>query len=121
VDGSVSAPTTVSVAPFEPGIFAGGIVNQDGSVNSATNGAAPGSIIALWATGLSGTGTITGNIGGEDILVPYYAGPAPGLTGVQQVNLVVPTDLAPGATQVYVCGGAHSGSVCSVPAPLTIQ
>jgi uncharacterized protein (TIGR03437 family) len=97
-------------------------VNQDGTVNSATNGAAPGSIIALWATGLSGTGTITGNIGGEGIAVPYYAGPAPGLIGVQQVNLMVPTDLAPGSTQVYVCGAApSSGKVCSIPAPLGVN
>jgi uncharacterized protein (TIGR03437 family) len=122
VDGVSSAPTTVSVAPFEPGIFAGGIVNQDGSVNSATNAAAPSSIIALWATGLSGTGTITGNIGGENISIPYYAGPAPGFIGVQQVNLMVPTDLAPGSTQVYVCGAASgAAAVCSIPAPLTIN
>lgn len=124
--GASSAPTTVAVAPFEPGIFSGGIVNQDGSVNSASNGAAPGSIIALWATGLSGTGTITGNIGGEDIAVPYYAGPAPGFIGVQQVNLMVPTDLAPGSTQVYVCGaspsnGAGASKVCSIPAPLSVK
>ncbi len=120
--GASSTPTTVAVALFEPGIFSGGIVNQDGSVNSASSGAAPGSIIALWATGLSGTGAITGNIGGEDIAVPYYAGPAPGLIGVQQVNLMVPTDLAPGSTQVYVCGAPpSSGKVCSIPAPLTIH
>jgi uncharacterized protein (TIGR03437 family) len=122
VDGDASAPTTVSVAPFEPGIFSGGIENQDTSVNSVTNGAAPGSIIAMWATGLSGTGSITANIGGEDILVPNYAGPAPGLIGVQQVNLIVPTDLAPGVTQVYVCGTAAGASkICSIPAPLTIH
>jgi uncharacterized protein (TIGR03437 family) len=122
VDGNVSSPTTVTVAPFEPGIFAGGIVNQDGTVNSSTNGAAPGSIIALWATGLSGTGTITGNIGGENIATPYYAGPAPGLAGVQQVNLIVPTDLAPMTTQVYVCGIASGAAqVCSVPVPLTVK
>jgi uncharacterized protein (TIGR03437 family) len=120
--GAASAPTTVNVAPFEPGIFAGGIVNQDGTVNGVSNGAAPGSIIALWATGLSGSGTITGNIGGENISIPYYAGPAPGLAGVQQVNLVVPTDLAPMTTQVYVCGMAAGASpVCSIPAPLTIR
>ncbi len=121
--GGVSgSPVTVTVAPFEPGIFAGGIVNRDGSVNSATNGAAPGSVIALWATGLSGIGTITGDIGGEDIPVPYYAGPAPGLIGVQQVNLVVPTDLAPMTTQVYVCGmAAGAPNVCSVPAQLTVN
>lgn len=119
--GLSTAPTTVSVANFGPAIFSGGIVNQDGTVNSVSNGAAPGSIVALWATGLSGTGTITGNIGGQTIGVPYYAGPAPGLIGVQQVNLVVPTNLAPGATQVYVCGNAQSGVACSIPVPLAVN
>ncbi len=122
VDGASSAPMPVSVAPFEPGIFAGGIVNQNGTVNSASNGAAPGSIIAMWGTGLSGSGTITANIGGQNIATPYYGGPAPGIPGVQQVNLVVPTSLAPGTTQVYVCGTVSGGSpVCSIPSPLTIK
>ena len=127
VNGVSSAPTTVTVAPFEPAIFTGGIVNQDGSVNSASNGAAPGSVIAMWGTGMSGTGmsgsgTITANIGGQNIATPYYAGPAPGIPGVQQINLVVPTSLAPGTTQVYVCGTIPGGSpVCSIPAPLTVN
>jgi uncharacterized protein (TIGR03437 family) len=122
VDGLSSSATPVTVAPFEPGIFTGGIVNQDGTVNSASNGAAPGSVIAMWGTGLSGTGTITANIGGQNIATPYYAGPAPGIPGVQQINLVVPTSLAPGTTQVYVCGTVSGGSpVCSIPAPLTIN
>jgi uncharacterized protein (TIGR03437 family) len=122
VDGASSAPMPVNVAPFEPAIFAGGIVNQDGSVNSASNGAAPGSIIAMWGTGLSGAGTITANIGGQNIAAPYYAGPAPGIPGVQQVNLVIPGSLASGTTQVYVCGTVSGGSpVCSIPSPLTIK
>ncbi|HML18718.1 MAG TPA: IPT/TIG domain-containing protein [Bryobacteraceae bacterium] len=120
-NGSSSAPQTVALAPFEPAIFAGGILNQDSTPNSASNGAAAGSVIALWATGLSGTGTITGNIAGQDIPVPYYAGPAPGLIGVQQVNLVVPGDLSAMTTQVYVCGSANGSEVCSIPAPLTVN
>ena len=120
--GRTSQPFNVTIAPFEPGIFNGGIVNQDGAVNSASQGAAPGSIIAMWGTGLSGTGVITGNIGGQTIGTPYYAGPAPGLPGVQQVNLAVPTSLPPGPTQVYVCATPPGGSqVCSVPVPLTIN
>lgn len=120
--GETSQPFNVTVAPFEPGIFNGGIVNQDGTVNSASSGAAPGSIIAMWGTGLSGTGVITGNIGGQTIATPYYAGPAPGLPGVQQVNLMVPTDLSAGPTQVYLCATPPGGSqVCSVPVPLTIN
>ncbi|HEX5432548.1 MAG TPA: IPT/TIG domain-containing protein [Bryobacteraceae bacterium] len=122
VDGSNSAPHPVQVSPFEPAIFEGAILNQDSTVNSAANGAAPGSVIALWATGLSGAGVITGHIHDRDIAVPYYAGPAPGLTGVQQVNLLVPSDLPPMTTEMYVCGAPAGGSkVCSLPAPLTIR
>ena len=122
VDGVSSAPATVNAAQFAPAIFAGGIVNQDGTVNSASDGAAPGSIIAIWATGLSGTGAITGNIGGQNIATPNYAGPAPGLVGVQQVNLTVPGGIAPGPAQVYLCGTPAGGSpVCGVPSPLTVN
>lgn len=122
VDGSTSAPVTVSVAPFEPAIFQGGIVNQDGTVNGVNNPAAPGSVIAMWGTGLSGNGTITANIGGQSIATPYYAGPAPGIPGVQQVNLVIPSGLPAGTTQVYVCGAITAGPpVCSVPVPLSIN
>ena len=122
IDGLSTAPTTVNVAAFRPAIFNGGIVNQDGTVNSTSSGAPNGSVIAIWATGLSGTGAITGNIGGQNIATPYYAGPAPGLTGVQQVNLTIPNGAPPGPTQVYLCGTPAGGSpVCSAPVPLYIK
>lgn len=120
VNGSSSAARTVSLVPFEPAIFAGGILNQDLTANSVSNPAQAGSVIALWATGLSGAGAITGNIAGRDIPVPYYAGPAPGLVGVQQVNLVVPDDLGAMTTQVYVCGSANGSETYSIPMPLTL-
>jgi len=41
--------------------------------------------------------------GGQTGLVPLYAGPAPALTGVQQVNVAVPSGLAPGAAPLIVC------------------
>jgi uncharacterized protein (TIGR03437 family) len=122
VDGQISASTTVMVAAFEPAIFPGAIVNQDSTVNSANNGAAAGSIVYLFGTGLSGAGTVTGHIGDRDILNPYYAGPAPTLIGVQQVNLAVPVDLPPMTTELYVCGTSVGVvPVCSLPASFTIQ
>jgi uncharacterized protein (TIGR03437 family) len=112
----------VAVAPFEPAIFAGAVVNQDSTVNGPSNGAAAGSVIALWATGLSGSGVITAHIADRDIAVPYYAGPAPGFPGVQQVNLVIPGDLTAGTTEVYVCGASGSAAkVCSLPAAVVIR
>jgi uncharacterized protein (TIGR03437 family) len=122
VDGLSSAPTTVEIAPFEPGIFAGAILNQDSTVNGANNGASAGSIVYLYATGLSGAGTITAHIADRDILTPYYAGPAPTLIGVQQVNLQVPSDLPAMTTQLYVCGtSAGAAPTCSVPSPFAIK
>ncbi len=91
--GVSSAPHTVSLAPFEPAIFTGAILNQDSTVNSSAHGASPGTVIAIWATGLSGAGTITGHIADRDITSPLYAGPAPGIDGVQQIQPDGPTEI----------------------------
>jgi len=119
VDGAASQPKTVNLAPFSPAIFAGGVLNQDYSGNGPSSGAAPGSVIQIFATGLSGAGSITAHIHDRDIAVPYYAGPAPGLPGVQQVNLVIPEDLGAMTTEVYVCATGAT-KTCSTPVPLTI-
>jgi uncharacterized protein (TIGR03437 family) len=128
VDGSSSAATTVSVAPFEPAIFPNALLNQDGTLNTATNAASLGSVVYFYATGLSGgmsgTGQITARIGDLVLDNLYYAGPAPDLPGVQQVNLVVPSTVPTGTSNLYVCGsiaGASAGTVCSLPVPLTLQ
>jgi uncharacterized protein (TIGR03437 family) len=124
VDGSSSAAMSVPVAAFEPAIFPGALLNQDATLNSASNGAKPGSVIYFWATGLSGNGAISVLIGNREIDAPYYAGPAPGLPGVQQVNLVVPADLPAMTTDLYVCGlssAAGATKTCSVPVPVTLQ
>jgi uncharacterized protein (TIGR03437 family) len=120
VDGASSAVRLVYLTAFSPAIFAGGVLNQDYSANGPKSGAAPGSVIQIFATGLSGTGTITAHLHDRDIAVPYYAGPAPGLAGVQQVDLVVPLDLPAMTTEVYVCATAGDTKVCSTPVSLTI-
>ncbi|HEY4364147.1 MAG TPA: hypothetical protein VGN17_24465 [Bryobacteraceae bacterium] len=110
------------IEPPQPAIFANGIRNQDGTANGPSNGAASGSVIAIWATGLSGNVAVSGSIGGQDIPVPAFAGPAPGLAGVEQVNLLVPTGLASGTTQVVVCRAPSGGAkVCSTPVPFTVR
>lgn len=124
IDGNASKARSINVAPFAPAIFSGAVLNQDSTVNSADNGASRGSVVQIFATGLSGAGAITGRIHDRVITQPYYAGPAPGLPGVQQVNLVVPEDLPAMSTDVYVCGAAASnadGPVCSVPARITLK
>jgi uncharacterized protein (TIGR03437 family) len=121
VDGNASAPLTASLAAFAPGIFANGVLNEDYSVNGTNHPAALGSVIQIFATGLSGNGVITAKIGDQVVTQPYYAGPAPGLPGVQQVDLILPANLAASTVQVAVCGGpAASPAVCSPAVPVTV-
>jgi uncharacterized protein (TIGR03437 family) len=122
VDGTASAPLTASLAPFAPGIFANGVLNQDYSLNSSKQPAALGSVIQIYATGLSGTGVITAKIGTEAIAQPYYGGPAPGFPGLQQVDLILPSDLTGSTVNVSVCGGPTAAKVvCSPPTSVAIS
>jgi uncharacterized protein (TIGR03437 family) len=114
----VAVPTIPSIGIFRSGgatLFAAAL-NQDLSVNSASNPAAAGSIAVLYVTGLSGLGTpVTGavsgvatsfdgvsvTLAGEDLpLNILYAGPAPGLiSGVYQINVQLPPNVInPGLT-----------------------
>jgi uncharacterized protein (TIGR03437 family) len=94
----------------------GAVLNQDNSVNGATNPALRGSIVQIYATGQGITsppgitGEITGTaakkpvlpvsvqIGGLDSQV-IYAGSAPEeISGLVQVNAMVPLNTAVGST-----------------------
>ncbi len=124
VNGLKSAVWTVPVAPSSPAFFtvsATGLgpvaaVNQDGTINSATNPAPRGTAVSFYLTGEgqttpSGvTGTVstapaplaklpvTANILDTPMTI-LYAGEAPGLTsGVLQVNAVIPQGLVFGGS-----------------------
>ncbi len=117
-DGVSSAPFTVTLAPTAPGIFQPGILNQDNSVNAAGMGAAGGSIIQIYATGVnSSAGAVTVTVHDQAGLVPLYAGPAPGIPGLEQVNVLVPGYLPAVMTHVKIC----VGTVCSAPAPIQLR
>jgi uncharacterized protein (TIGR03437 family) len=121
VDGSSSAPQTVALAPAWPAIFAHGVLNQDNTQNAAATPAVAGSILQIFATGIPASATVSVQIADRKNLVPLYAGVAPGLTGVQQVNAAIPADLAAGATQLIVCASAGSGPACSPAYTVVIQ
>ncbi|MGA3190332.1 MAG: hypothetical protein ABSF22_24770 [Bryobacteraceae bacterium] len=113
---------TIPLAPSAPSIFTisatgvgqGAIVNQDGSINSASNPATRGTAIQIYATGggqtspLSSTGSVAPTaatlslpysvtIGGANAQV-LYAGSAPSeVEGVVQINVIVPQGITPGA------------------------
>ncbi len=121
VDGNPSSAWIVNLAAAAPGIFPGAVLNQDWSVNGASAPAPAGSVVQVFATGLPATGVITAKIHDRTVPVPQYGGPAPGFPGVQQVNLVVPSDLPTMQTYVFVCGGPTADQqACSAPAMIWI-
>jgi uncharacterized protein (TIGR03437 family) len=121
VDGSSSAPQTVALAPVWPAIFPHGVLNQDNTENTAATPAKAGSFLQIFATGIPASATVSVEIADRNNLVPWYAGAAPGLTGVQQVNMLIPADLASGPTQLIVCAAAGSQQVCSPGYTVVIQ
>ncbi len=116
VDGLAGAPYAVTLAAAAPGIF--GVLNQDYSLNGPSAPAPAGSVIQIFATGLPGEGAgVSVKIHDRLITAPLYAGPAPGLIGVQQVNAAVPADLPAMSSEVVVC----AAGACSAPAPLFLS
>ncbi len=121
--GNTSVITTVPVVNTAPGIFTANstgsgqaaAVNQDGSLNSASNPAKVGSFVSLYATGegqttpngvdgkiASGTvlpapvARVTVTIGGQSALVTY-AGAAPTqIAGLMQINAQIPAGIPVG-------------------------
>ena len=117
--GRLTTPAAFQVATASPAFFTfassgrgpGALLNQDGSLNSATNPAARGSIVVLYATG-EGATTPAG-IDGKPAIAPLpkpvlpvevriadqvatleYAGGAPSLVaGLLQLNVRVPTNI----------------------------
>ena len=132
-----SNTTTLEVAPTVPAIFTAdssgrgeaAVLNQDYSVNSASNPALAGSFVIVYATGAGQTipagqdgSVVEGNvlpqplqsvnawIGGvsADVL---YGGAAPGLvSGVLQVNVRVPTGVSGSVPLLISVGDAQSQS-----------
>ena len=108
--GQSSAPVNVTLANASPAIFPNGVLNQDYSVNSSANPASGGSTLQIFLTGLPPVAGATVNIGNQT-LQSVYSGPAPGVAGLQQVNVMLPAGMA-GTAQLQVCSAAPN-AVCS--------
>lgn len=126
VNGVASLGFAVTLAPAAPIIFPAGVLSQNGAPNSAGNPEAPGRQLIIFATGLpqDGLGFITAKLHDREITAPAFAGPAPGVPGIQQVNLLIPEDLPSMQSEVLVCGvpaGARDTRVCSKPATIQLR
>ena len=123
--------TTATVASSAPGVFATAI-NQDGTYNSANNPASSGAYLTIYATG---EGLTNGpNISGEPAAAPYpqpvlpvtatvggvlaqivWAGSAPGLVGLLQVNLLIPGPYLPsGAAPLQLTVGTMGSPMMTI-------
>ncbi len=136
-NGATSAVVAVPVAATSPGVFSANAsgqgqaaaLNQDGTLNSAANPAAAGSVVTLYLTGDGletpqtadgqlNIGTypataapVTVTVAGNPAAVAY-AGAAPtAVAGLMQVNFTVPANTPSGTAAVVVsCGGTQSQS-----------
>ena len=148
--GVASDPVQKSVAASAPGVFTAdasgkgqaAMTNSDGSYNSLTNAAAPGSWVTFYLTGEGQTNPLgsDGNIATSTANVAFsvavliagrtaqllYAGSAPGnVNGFCQINAVVPADLQYGGNLPLVVqiGGVSSQTAVTLavsgpPAPM---
>jgi len=121
VDGSSSAPQTVMLAPAWPAIFAHGVLNQDNRENTAASPAVAGGILQIFATGIPANATVAAQIGDRSGLIPLYAGAAPTVPGVQQVNVAVPSDFSAQTTQLVLCASTGGQTYCSAGTTLNID
>jgi uncharacterized protein (TIGR03437 family) len=115
-----NTPFPVALARFAPAIF--GALTEDYGLNTVDHRAPTGSVLQIFLTGAdtSANGVITVKVHDRDNLQPAYAGPAPGIPGLQQVNVVVPRDLPAMQSEAVVCVAADANSQRVCGKPLTI-
>jgi uncharacterized protein (TIGR03437 family) len=121
VDGESSEPRHVPIAPAWPAVFPHGILNQDNSPNGPGSGAEAGTVVQVFATGIPSEALVEARAGDRKGLVPLYAGQAPTLPGVQQVNVTVPAGLAAGNVPLVLCATVDGREYCSPPAALALR
>ncbi len=137
--GQVAGTLTEPVTAVFPAIFTlsksgqGAIVNQDGTVNSASNPAPAGSIVSVYATGEGQTSSggadgtlgtaplpvpvaqpVTASVGGVPATVKYAGGASGEIAGVLQVNLQIPAGVAKGSAVPILLNIGGTGSQTGV-------
>jgi uncharacterized protein (TIGR03437 family) len=127
VGGTSMGRAPINVLPTAPGLFAA--ANADGHANSADAAAHPGEILAVFGTGFGAASPAVADgaaasanpvstgpppnvfLEGRQLAV-QFAGLAPGLAGVWQINVVLPNDAPTGtALSLSMVSGAESNKL----------
>jgi len=129
-----TSPITLNVVNAAPGLYTKGAqgvgqvraVNQDGTANSGAQSAPRGSIVVFYGSGLGAvtppvaagavppsnplstvTAGVTATVGGVPATV-HFAGLAPGLPGIYQLNVEIPAGAASGTQEILIYTGGSS-------------
>jgi uncharacterized protein (TIGR03437 family) len=112
----------VTISAVGPGILVlqcadpsqpGAVENQDYSVNSAANPAAPGSVVQIFATGygeLSGPPQV---FFADTPAQIQFSGPLSQYPGLWQINAVVPQSIS-GQAPVFIVGGNLTSNAVTI-------
>jgi uncharacterized protein (TIGR03118 family) len=130
VDGQSSAASTINLAQFSPGIFAGAITHANGTAVTTASPAAVAETVTIYANGLgqASPAVLTGELPSgivstlttptvtiDGIAAPpvQFSGLAGCCVGVNQINVVVPTGVRSGTNVPVVVsiGGQQSNTV----------
>jgi uncharacterized protein (TIGR03437 family) len=111
----------VTLAPAWPAVFPHGVLNQDNSENTAAAASKPGDVLQVFATGIPKSAVVTAQIGGRKDLVPLYAGDAPTVPGVQQVNVAVPEGVDAAALLILCATPPGGQQFCSAGYQLAVR
>jgi uncharacterized protein (TIGR03437 family) len=109
--GRQVASGSIRIQAVSPGLFMAG----QGRAKVENASVAPRGEIALYLTGLGGSTNVSARVGEKDARV-LFAGPTAGYAGLDQVNLIVPEELASGDYPVLmiVDGIVSNSAVISV-------
>jgi uncharacterized protein (TIGR03437 family) len=113
-ESGLQVSTTINLVGAQPGIFSGAVVHSGTLVSALPTPVTAGELIGMYCTGLGPTRnsrglsltTVTPAVYlGATVVTPSFSGLAPGFVGLYQVNVQVPTGLAPGTLPLVITSG----------------
>lgn len=138
---TASNAVTMYLSDCAPGIFAvpsvgngyGAVLHANFQLVSPANPAKQGEVVLIYLTGLGGVtpGVTDGAAGpasplsktneswivsfGQSYVATQYSGLAPGLAGLYQINVQIPSNTPVGDADIYLAGGACEAAQVKIP------